>query len=335
MNIGMQDHCCGAGRWKAFVSQARNEIRNELRNEPSGMSRGERIVGRLDQDGDGKLGLNELADSRLGRNMSVARMAKMDANGDGMLEASEFRGRGGNDSVPGAAAETSQPPAVLPIPSAAKSENAIVAQMADYYTETVSLEDKVNARAAALADEIVKRLDADGSGRLNTEEIAGTRLAEKIGEGFFELDADRNGGLDVDELFGFLFEEIMTLAEERGLMPGEAEAPEADGLAGAAGAEAVEPVSATGDEAVVELVEEAASASDLDEVEEGDAAEAVEESAAAATTAASDFELTAEDLIKTAFENALKMIQEGQENRSTYDVVSALYGNVKGIFDAV
>lgn len=330
MNIGMTNQQGGMGRWMSAASQPRTDT--------GPMSRGERIVGRLDQNGDGKLALNELAESKIGQKLTVARMAKMDANGDGMLEASEFGSRRSGEAADATTAPISDTDAAVPAAVPSETENAVIAQMADYYTAPVRvLDPEVDAKAEALAKEIIKRLDADGSGKLNSEEIAGTRLAEKIGEGFYNLDADKSGGLDIDELFGFLYDEIMTLAEERGLMPGEAEAPEADALAGAAGAEAAETVAASGDEAVVELVEEAASAVVVDEAdaaEDTDVAEAVEESTATATTAPSDFELSAEDLIKTAFENALKMIQEGQENRSTYDVVSALYGNVKGIFDA-
>ncbi|MCG6901133.1 MAG: hypothetical protein LJE68_00490, partial [Rhodobacter sp.] len=64
-----------------------------------GPSRGERLVARHDQNDDGKLGIDELADTRLGRRMSVARFARIDTDGDAMLSAAELdnvkRGRGG------------------------------------------------------------------------------------------------------------------------------------------------------------------------------------------------------------------------------------------------
>ena len=326
MNIGLNAQNGGSGRWMSGLSQPRNEGQSQ--------SRGEKIVERLDKDGDGKLALNELAESKIGQRLTLQRMARMDANGDGMLEASEFNRTGGAEGAEGKVAAAAAPAAEPATRAAPEMMEAVfTSNMADYLTEKVSTV-SVEERAESLAKEIIKRLDADGSGRLNTEEIAGTRLAEKIGEGFYNLDADKSGGLDLDELFGFLRDQIMTLAEERGLIPAEGD-DAVEGLAEASLGEAADAIEAVGvveetSDAAVQLVEEAVEAA------QAEAAEAAAEAAAAeaAEEAGSDFEMTAEDLVKTAFENALKMIQEGQENRSTFDVVSALYGNIQSIFDA-
>ncbi|MCB1340865.1 MAG: hypothetical protein KDK24_07355 [Pseudooceanicola sp.] len=147
------------------------------------MSRGERIVARLDSDQDGALSIAELAESRRGSKMTLERFAKIDANGDSKLDAAEIdatkRGRGGD----------------------AGREIAMRARWLAERVEPAQSEPDLSAQVIGL-------LDSDGSGRLNSEEIAGTRLAELIGGDFYRLDADRNGGLDQQELALFLAERL-------------------------------------------------------------------------------------------------------------------------------
>lgn len=327
MQVGLKAQVMGQDGWAAMKARPEMAEKAAVKVGAQLAGRGEKIVARLDQDGDGKLGLNELAGTRIGKKMTVDRMARMDANGNGMLEASEFNRRKGvaaSDAAAAAQAKAApaetvadgKPGAVEKPAQKPSTEAAIIAQMADYYAAKVSPEDQIKARAEALAQELVKRLDADGSGKLNTEEIAGTRLAEKIGEGFYKLDADRNGGLDLEELFGFLRQELMAQAEK------------GDWGAAAEGAKTPAgetPVAVdTSAETALEQVKATVEAAEADAAKAAEAAEAKE----------ADYELSAADLVKTAFENALRMIKEGQEARSTYDVVSALYGNVKDILQS-
>lgn len=147
------------------------------------MSRGERIVACLDSDQDGGLSIAELADSRRGSKMTLERFARIDTNGDSKLDAAEIdamkRGRGGG----------------------AGREIAMRARWLAERAEPAQAETDLSAQVIGL-------LDSDGSGRLNSEEIAGTRLAELIGGDFYRLDADRNGGLDQQELALFLAEHL-------------------------------------------------------------------------------------------------------------------------------
>ena len=220
-------------------------------------------------------------------------------------------------------------------------KSAVTAKMADYYTEKVATAPTIEEQSLDVAKEIIRRLDSDMNGQLNSEEIAGTRLAEKIAEGFYGLDGDKTGTLDVDELYGFILEELknQTVAET---VPDEASGDTAEA--------AETPVETA--EAPVEAPTEAPEAVVADP-EMAPAEEAVEAAApvetaetpeaAPAETAAAPIDvmetvdyyvspaMSAEERIIAAFEAALKTIQEGQEARSTYDVVSALYGDVQGI----
>lgn len=283
MQIGQQTP--GTGYARPFVPPPAT-----LPREADGPSRGERLVGRLDRDKDGKIGLSEIADSKLGRKMTVDRFARLDANSDGALDAAELDARRGRAWGKAMREEMVQ--------------NVVTAQMADYLTEKVP--------EALPGDDLVKaviaRLDGDGSGALNSEEIAGTRLAEKIGAGFYDLDGDKSGTLDMAELGAFIRAEVLGLAD---------------------------PVAAPAEEAV----EEVAAADPVETTETEEVAEAAEvpetvEAAETADTAAAPEAgtLDPQQAMISAFETALQMIEDGQETRSTYDVVRALYGTAKDIF---
>lgn len=260
-------------------------------------SRGERIVSRLDKDGDGKLGHTELAEGRIGKKMTVERFARLDGDADGMLSAAELdagrpRGRGwgyGGEEM---------------------MKNLVTAKMADYLTQKVPAalpgEDLVNA--------VIARLDADGSGALNSEEIAGTRLAERIGAGFYDLDADKSGTLDTAELGAFVRAEILGLAEPAAPKPA-APAPAAAETAPLEGAESIV-------------------GAEVDDVAEVPGAAVAEEGAEVVDVADATGGLSPADQMLKSLETALKLIESGQETRSTYDVVSALYGDAQKIFAA-
>lgn len=190
MQMGVQGHRIGHG-FGAFGGQGGwRGMAGE-----SGQSRGERIVARLDGNDDGKLDIAELAESRLGRKMSVERFARTDTNGDLMLDAAEIdamrRGKHGT----------------------AMREAAMRSRYAAYLAEKVEPRETDDGDVAT---ELIRLLDGDGSGRLNSEEIAGTRLAQLIGGDFFEIDADRNGGLDRAELSGFLTQQLAGAVEPGG-----------------------------------------------------------------------------------------------------------------------
>lgn len=289
MQIGQQTPGIGYAR-PAFPAQ------DSAARDAAAQSRGERLVGRLDRDKDGKLGLSEIADSRLGRSMSVERYTRLDTNSDGALDAAELDARRGWAWGRMMREEMMQ--------------NVVTAQMADYLTEQVP----EAVPGEDLVNEVIARLDGDGSGALNSEEIAGTRLAEKIGAGFYDLDGDRSGTLDTAELGAFIRAEVLGLADPV--------VPPAE--------EAVEEVAAT-DPAEETVIPETADAVEVAETAEP---AATEETAATDPVAAPDTAPDPEQAMLSALETALQMIQDGQETRSTYDVVSALYGQAKDIFAA-
>ncbi len=221
-------------------------------------------------------------------------------------------------------------------------KSAVTAKMADYYTEKVATAPTIEEQSLDVAKEIIRRLDSDMNGQLNSEEIAGTRLAEKIAEGFYGLDGDKTGTLDVDELYGFILDELknQSVAEA---VPGEV--PEDNAEAAETPAEtpaeipAEAPVAAP--EAAVAEPEAAPVEAPAETADAAIAAEPADAAPAEAGTAPIDVmetvdyyvspAMSAEERVIAAFEAALKTIQEGQEARSTYDVVSALYGDVQGI----
>ncbi len=253
-------------------------------------SRGKRLVARLDRDGDGAIGLGELQDTKLGRRMKVDHFARLDGNGDGALDAAEIdagRGRGHKYGHYNHA----QGPAMM--------ESVVRANYADFLAQRMPAEDDGPRDVAA---RVIDRLDGDGSGALNSEEIAGTRLAGMIGDGFHALDADKNGALDEGELTGFVTEHLLG-------------AP-ADGIA---------PSTASADDAVTDAAPDVT-----------DGAEATGAAwAAAAAPAASGSAADQAQRIASAFETALEILRAGPGGSEPYDVVQALYGDVKSILGAV
>lgn len=261
-------------------------------------NRGERLVARHDQNDDGRLSAAELEGTRLGKRLSVDRFARLDGNGDGMLEAGEL-GR----ARPGGA----EGPSVL--------ERVMIARFADHLAEAPD----EGSLGEDIAEAVIARLDRDGSGALNSEEIAGTRLADKIGAGFYDLDADRNGALDMAELGAFVEREFLgvTFGEEPadpGTVPDD---PAGEPAAGEATAAAFAPADA---------VDEAAGPPDAALAPVPDDAATVAQPALDASPAAEYAEQ-----IRASFEAALQMLRDGADARSAHDVVQALYGEVKTI----
>lgn len=257
-------------------------------------SRGERLVARHDQDNDGKLSPSELKDTRIGRRMSVDRFARLDKNDDGMLAAGELGGK---------KARRDDGPSLM--------ERVMVARFADHMAEKVELE----TNGADIADAIMARLDGDESGGLNSEEIAGTRLAEKIGDGFYDLDGDKNGALDKAELNAFITNEY--LGRSKGGMAADMPASDHGGDGDDADA---------GDVAVAKTVETEDVAAADDPV-----AEANEVQQATSTGSAGASQVAYVDQIRASFEAALEVLQNGSDQRSAYDVVRTLYEEVNGV----
>lgn len=248
-------------------------------------SRGERLVARLDGDADGAISLAELAGSRLGRRTSVDRFARMDANGDSRLDAGELdaarRGHRG----------------------AAMQENAMRQRFANYLAARVDEPD----RGTDVAGRVLERLDSDDSGGLNSEEIAGTRLADLIGGDFYAIDGDRNGALDRSELAGFLTVHVLGAGDQA--------LPVAD--AGAPLDDAPEPGAV--EDAVLDVGETVAAAGSPPVTSTRQA------------TGGSDYTRD----ISNAFDAALKILQDDAAGGQAYNVVQALYSDVKTILDGV
>lgn len=291
MHIGSSGSGHAWGHAHANMREAmasRTEVSSE-------QTKGERLVARIDGDNDNKLSINELRDTKLGRKLSVDRFAKMDSNSDGMLEASELdQAREARREAKEARSERSF--------STMSAESAVRANMAEYLME------KVDDGSVDVAAQVMKGLDGDESGALNSEEIAGTRLAELLGDGFYALDADKSGALDKEELAGFIAEKMM---ERTGA------SAEAEEVAAVEEAEVSEELAAA-EEAVIETQEVAAE----EEVAAVETVDAVEGSRV------SDYA----SRVQTAFENALEMLK-GNESQQSFDAVSALYKEVQNIFE--
>ncbi len=290
MHVGMHNH----GNWQQHV----------FSGPPS---RGERLVARNDQNNDGKLSTAELQGTKLGRRMSVDRFARLDRNDDGMLEASELNRK---------KAPRTDGPSMM--------EQVVVARFADFLAGKP--EPQAKPDASKVAEAVIARLDKDDSSGLNSEEIAGTRLAEKLGSGFYELDSDKNGALDKEELTSFISKAYL----------GEAEAD----------AEAIQP--ATGDatneddiqptslDVAKEDVPEAASRADdsvaaSSDPEPFEAVEVAETQASGKAVSEPSSSVAYADQIRASFEAALEVLKNGADQRSAYDVVRTLYAEVSGI----
>ncbi len=235
-------------------------------------TRGQRVLARHDQDGDGLLSAAELKDTRLGRKMSVDQFAKADTDGDGKLGAAEID-------------------AALPQRHGGyhgqMAESSVNARIADYLSAKPATEDpSVDVTARIMAN-----LDRDHSGGLNSEEIAGTRLASAVGNGFYDLDADKSGTLDAAELGGFVADYLSGSAAP-------AVASTADPVAPAAGG----PTAAATD-----TVSDVASATPADAADPAKDAAPDPEAVATGTAAAYA------QRIASAFEAALKILQGGTD----------------------
>ena len=237
--------------------------------------------------------------------MSVDRFARLDSNEDGMLEASELNRK---------SARRAAGPSIV--------EQVVVARFADYLT--AKPEAVVKPDGAKVAEAVLARLDKDGSGGVNSEEIAGTRLAEKLGSGFYEADGDKNGALDKDELKTFISNAYLGEDEV-----GEGADPVAvdDGAEGDVTASAVDANTPAVSAAPVEADEPATS--DIS----SEPGEVVEASGAQSTAAASEptSSTSYADQVHASFEAALEVLKNGADQRSAYDVVRTLYAEVSGI----
>ncbi len=288
-NFGIQNHAAQQATLRA--TQAQN-------HEHSGSSgRGERLVARHDADNDGKLSTAELQDTRFGKKISVDRFAQLDRNDDGQLEAGELnrRGRHHDHAHDHHKIRTHDGPSNI---GPSHTEQALVAKFADLLAAPADPADQGD-----LGDDIAKallaRLDKDDSGGLNSEEIAGSKLAEKIGSGFYELDGDKNGALDTAELSAFITSQFLG-------------ADQSDKDTG------VTPVSALAADTVV--AQEAEIVAEVAPAEDAPAASQPPQSSYA-------------DSLRASFEVALEVLQKGNEQQqAALSVVRTLYAEANKAF---
>lgn len=292
-----QNHAIG----RHHVAQSAQIMQREMASE--GPSRGERLVARLDQDRDGALSPSELKDTKFGNRMSIDKFARLDANSDGMLEAGEL------DAMKkhGRKHENHTGPGMM--------ESIVRAQYADYLAEKTDADDGM----ADVAARVIEKLDGDQSGGLNSEEIAGTRLAKLIAGDFYQIDADKNGALSRTELSGFIADHLLGQSSET--IPDPADDGEV-GLAilpGEAETEGTPETDASGPQLATSEVDGTPSATDPSPITQFNSVDAA--SSSAARTAS----------IATAFEAALEILKNGSGTDNPYDVVQTLYGDVQKI----
>ena len=291
--------------------QGSNQANN---HEQSGSSdRGDRLVARLDQNNDGKLSTGELQDTRLGNKISVDRFARLDKNGDGQLEASELnrkgKSQGNHHDGPNAGPST--------------TERALVAKFADLLAAPAKPPEPANL-GEDIAKALLTRLDKDGSGGLNSEEIAGSKLAEKIGGDFYELDGDKNGALDTAELSAFITSQFLD-AEQGDEVDETDEADESDEVD-----ETDEVDEVDDDTDVAPLFSPVAGGVIVDTtIAPVEDVIAVSPVSPASTT----FESSYSDSIRSSFEAALELLQQGAEQQqSAVNLVRTLYAEANKSF---
>ena len=262
-------------------------------NHSSRPSRGERLVEKFDSDGNGKIAMAELEGTRLGKRMSVDRFARLDRDGDLELSADELNhGRRGKGYAFGHFSKV--------------AEASVLSQIADALAASAEAESQEDT----LADLVIDRLDSDDSGALNSEEVAGTKLANLIGADFYTLDADKSGTLDKAELSELLREKVFGLTETP------ADDPEPEKV-----------VAEVDDDAPIDV---------------GLPSEDVPTAAPDPTIAvltpdtandAPSGTLSTNNRIASSFEAALQLLQNGQQT-STFDAVNAFYEDVRRIIGA-
>jgi hypothetical protein len=214
----------------------------------------------------------------------------MDANSDGRLEAGELDAgkRRGHDHRSGSA----------------HMESVVTAKYADFLTEQV----KPQVNTPDVATLVLEKLDGDQSGGLNSEEIAGTRLAEIIGGDFYQIDADKDGALNKAELAGFVTEHLLGSAQGNVQDASEAIGPDTEETAENSGADDAGIGGIPADDTSTEEV--VASPSETADI----AAPVIasDEPSAAAIQAQN---------VATAFETALEILKSGTSGENPYDVV--------------
>lgn len=283
-NFGIQNHAAHQARQRA--SQAQNHDH---------ASRSERLVARHDANDDGKLSTAELQDTRLGKKMSIDRFARLDKNGDGQLEAGELNRRGRHHGH-----DHHNKPSTGP----SQVESALVAKFADLLAAPATPPEPPANLGEDIAKALLSRLDKDDSGALNSEEIAGSKLAEKIGAGFYDLDGDKNGALDTAELSAFITEQFLGAAE-------------------------------TDDADAVDETGEVADVAPLAPTEPTDAADAVEpvEETPAVTAPVDAAGPSYADSLRASFEAALEVLEKGNEQQqAALNVVRTLYAEANKAF---
>lgn len=285
----------GAGDYSAI--KAMRAIMQEASVEASKPSRGERIVAKFDSDGDGAISTNELAGTKLGKRMSVDKFERLDKDDSGTIDASEFdaarkKRRGGG-----------------------ATESAVTQQFADFMAAKIA---EARPPQDDVATRIIAKLDADANGALNSEEIAGTRLYEAIGDKFFDFDADASGTLDKAELSEFIVNYLTDSGEDDAAVVSASDGGD---------------VAVTTASTAAEVVDSVAAVAEADDIDDAEAAEsdddAVEASEAAAiNAAATSGEVSQLEIITAAFEAALEILRNGNTD-TTVSPVEALYQNAQ------
>lgn len=258
----------------------------------------DRHASEIDRGNDGKLSATKLQDARPGQRTSVESINRMGLDALGKLEvAAVARSDTQKDATP------------------SMVESLTIANFADYLAERVD----PAKQAEDIANGVISRLDRDGSEGLNSEEIAGSRLAEDIGAGFYEVDADKNGTLDTAELSDFIAREYLR-GQQVEATPAQSESSFDVGE----------------DESLSAVAMDAAQV-DMSETEAASEAAIIDEVDQNSEIVSSPFtpEKSYEDQILASLEAALEMLREGSDQRPTLDVVQNLYSEVKDIFARV
>lgn len=184
------------------------------------------------------------------------------------------------------------------------------------------------AHGTGMVSTLISPLDRDGSMSLSSEEIAGTRLGQMIGDGFASIDTDSNGSLNSDELLAFIGSHLTESVQQDS---GAAQQSEPSGD--------LDPSAGIAEDSAMVSAEDPTYAPPLADPAEGAAPDSPDAGPVDGlapheeTATETSIEGRYDDSVRMAFETALEVLNSGSPSTSALEVVSSIYGEVQGMLD--
>ena len=188
-------------------------------NHKADHSVGERMVAKLDKNGDGGISANELAGSKRGRRMSVEKFDKIDVDNNSQLSAKEINtyadNRRGNrpsfgdrvvnrfdkDNDGGVSIEELAKSRVGRRMSAEKFTSIDTDSDSKLAAAELNAHREAKTARPSIGEAVVAKLDNDGDGGISIEELASTRFGKHMSsETFTNIDTDGDSKLSASEV---------------------------------------------------------------------------------------------------------------------------------------